>query len=123
MSKQTYWLADSDGGLIRVEGADERDRLAGDGWTLTDPPGGDQRVWLQHDVTGAYALFGAGALEAWHARGWQHTVPPTEGSDAGLVVVLPEPDPAADVPVPVAALTPDSPAAGPSPTNTDAKGK
>jgi hypothetical protein len=110
MTKQTYWLADPEGGLICVQGADERDRLAELGWAVADQPAGDQRVWLQHDQTGAYALFGHGALEAWHARGWQFATPPTESTDTGLAVALPEPGVAQDVPAPVAALIPEPPA-------------
>lgn len=120
--KQTYWLADADGGLIRVEGADERDRLAGAGWTVIDRPAAEQKVWCRHEQTAAFAQLPAGALDVWEARGWQPVVPPAEDTLSGLVVTIPATEgPAGAAPTPVS-LEPTPPAAE-SPTTTTEKGK
>lgn len=115
--KQTYWLADADGGLIRVEGADERDRLAGNGWTVIDRPSAEQKVWCRHERTGAYAQLPAGALDVFQARGWDPVVPPAENTLSGLVVEIPA---APDIPQPVlsAPAVPDGDVPAPGPAET-----
>lgn len=95
--KTTYWLADADGHLIAAEGADERDRLAAAGWTVTEPTSTAQ-VWLRYPATGHHALFAFGSVEVWRAKGWEPVVPPTERTDVGISVVLPDTAPAAVIP-------------------------
>lgn len=101
---KTYWLAGPDDTRVQVEGAARRDELAAGGWSETTEPSPADRVWLQHADTKAFALFGAGSLVTWEARGWQHAVPPTLQTDTGPVVVLPEP--AAEQPVSEVTETP-----------------
>ncbi|MFC3988725.1 hypothetical protein [Actinoplanes siamensis] len=106
----TYWLIGPDNTYAQVEGAARRDELASHGWTATDEPSGSDRVWMQHDVTGAISLLPAAALEPWQAKGWQHVAPPTTKTEQGYLVVLPEPGeqspPAAATETPAVATSP-----------------
>ena len=95
--KHKFWLRGPEDVFVQVEGAEERDRLAGDpAWTEADPPGPRDLVWLKHDVTGAVVAFRAETLDGWHALGWEFVVPPTARADYGHQV-LPVPDRAAEL--------------------------
>lgn len=106
--KTTYWLIGPDNTFAQVEGADRRDEATTQGWTVTDEPSGPDRVWMQHDVTGAISLFPHAVLEPWQARGWQLVVPPTQPTGQGVMVVLPERGEQAP-PTPAAVATPTTP--------------
>lgn len=94
MTLGTYWLSGPEGTFVRVEGAARRDELAADGWTESTVPAPRDQVWVQHDVTGAFATVVAEGLESWGFNGWAPAVPPTAPADLGHQVVLPDPQPA-----------------------------
>lgn len=88
MNKQTYWLADSAGTKLAVEGAQVRDYLAARGWTETSEATGDEFIWVRHpDIAGASRIPVA-SLEGWQAKGW-------EMGAAGVPVFEDEPEPPA----------------------------
>lgn len=114
--KNTYWLIGPENTFARVEGAEKRDECSAAGWTPTEEPSDGSRVWMRHDVTQATALFPHAALEAWQARGWEFTVPPTQNTDQGPLVVLDEPAVAA---VAVTETEPVEPVAVATPVTAD----
>lgn len=116
MSLQTYWLADPNGSLIRVEGAAERDRLAGLGWVVAEEPKPADKVWIFNPTTGGWAAYAYETLPVWEARDWQLAVPPLAEGDLGHYVDLPAP-----APQPAAVLAPDPPAEPPAPETTEAE--
>lgn len=90
MSKTTYWLADSEGTLAPVEGAEARDHLTRvQGWTEAAEPGRHDKVWLHnvdHPELGGMSLdWEAAQLDAWAGRGWKPGLPLASGG------VAPEP--------------------------------
>lgn len=89
--KNTYWLIGPDNTFTQVEGAARRDELAEQGWTATEEPTGPDRAWMQHDLLRTFSLFPVSTVEAWQARGWELAVPPTQRTDTGWLVVLPNP--------------------------------
>lgn len=74
--KQTYWLVDETGKKALVEGAVERDRFKPLGWADTTEPAGDEFVYHWLDGVTVPALFPAGSLEVWQAKGWKPGPPP-----------------------------------------------
>ncbi|WP_435233367.1 hypothetical protein [Micromonospora aurantiaca (nom. illeg.)] len=109
--KQSYWLSDGFGAKALVEGAEQKDRWVPLGWSESDEPAGDDRVWLRHEEHGGRALFPAAAMELWQQKGWQPSDPPEPVSPFNA------PQPAADVSeAPVAAIS--SPASAGKASNT-----
>ncbi|TDB79961.1 hypothetical protein E1091_19395, partial [Micromonospora fluostatini] len=68
-SKKTYWMADGQGAVALVEGAEERDRLIPLGWADSEPPAPDQQVWMRHAEHGGRAKFPLASVELWRPRG------------------------------------------------------
>ncbi len=96
----SYWLIGPEGTYAQVEGAARRDLFIDLGWTASDEPDRNGRVWLRHSVTRAYAHFSAESLEGWHAIGWEFAVPPIRRTEQGPEALIPadpeyvEPQPA-----------------------------
>lgn len=76
MAKNTHWLTDGFGSKALVEGVDGRDRWKPFGWSESDAPAGDDRVWMEHEVHGGRAQFPAGIAPTWEALGWKPSPPP-----------------------------------------------
>lgn len=79
-SKNTYWIADTDGTKAVVEGADERDQWTRvHGWTEANEPTGHEFVWVRNDdpeIGAARMNWQAATDPAWEARGFRPGAPP-----------------------------------------------
>lgn len=87
----TYWLTGPDGTYVQVEGAAHRDMLLDLGWSESDEPDRNGRVWMRHSETRAYVHFVAESLEGWLAKGWEFAAPPIRHTEQGLEALVPAP--------------------------------
>ena len=86
-----YWMTGPEGTFVHVEGAARRDLFTELGWVAADEPDRDDRVWLRHKTTRAFAHFSAESLDGWHALGWEYAVPPVRRTEQGLEALVPAP--------------------------------
>jgi hypothetical protein len=73
---QQYWMADVEGAKALVVGDEARDFWSVRGWSVSEPPAGDEFVWLQHEQTEGRAKFPTPSVPHWAARGWHPSDPP-----------------------------------------------
>lgn len=86
MTKNTYWLADPEGNLAPVQGAEHRDHLIRvNGWTEAAEPDRHDFVWLHNvdhpELKPTRLTWEAAQLDAWAGRGWVPGLP-RESSEA-----------------------------------------
>lgn len=84
MPKTTYWLADAEGTLAPVEGAETRDYLTRvQGWTEAAEPQRHDFVWLHNadnpELGRTRMTWEAAQLDAWAGRGWTPGIPAATG--------------------------------------------
>lgn len=77
MSKNTYWITDSDGTYAVVDGADERDLWTKvRGWAEADEPGPTDQVCVSHEGAGRGRIPYAALQGEWSGLGWTAAAPP-----------------------------------------------
>lgn len=86
MPKTTYWLADAEGTLAPVEGAEARDYLTRvQGWTEAAEPQRHDFVWLHNpdnpELGRTRMTWEAAQLDAWAGRGWTPGIPAVAGDE------------------------------------------
>lgn len=99
MAKQTYWIADPNGGAkALVEGADERDRwIQAHGWVETSEPVSGDMVWVHNPQTDGRAVLPHDVTTEgsyWRGVGFAPSAP-TEPADLTRDPVLRDQQPAA----------------------------
>lgn len=80
MSKQNYWIADSEGVKALVEGAEERNRWVQlQGWTEADEPQPGDRIWVHNSETDGRTVLPADVMgegSYWRGVGFTPSAPP-----------------------------------------------
>jgi hypothetical protein len=129
VSKQSYWIADPNGGAkALVEGADERNRWTQvHGWAEADEPGPGDQVWVHNSKTDGRTVMAADAIGTedggsyWRGVGFRPSAPaePVDLTKDPALRDQPKPVP----PSKSAAATADSTTTKPAAADTSSKEK